>query len=1579
MKRITSILLMLSALLITQATKAQQKDSTITAIYTDFKNYWSTSTKTNNTLYPDTSHNLLAFTFRGKTYSTGVNDNMLTTKLGSSNYSAQVYKSLPVSNISGKTIGNDNTLTFALKDDGDSTKAAYHSPYPVIHIADVLTDGKNGLDLGTGVTNLPQGAHISFPVKNLSIKKEKDSVPDFVFTQIAQPTTNLPDTIFFFDANHNVVGNKKLVFWNAVSKLGTYKLDLYSLTPNMSCNTSIMNALYEQNGIRDIRMVAFLITEFGITDATTAAQVKGLQINPCGSSDQAFIAYNTNIIHFDVPIILTQPATQVACSTTSSSSVTFSVNAFSTSDMTYQWKKNGAAISGANSSSYTAAGLTLADTANAYSVTVTNSVGAITSDNAYVKYIILNQPSNLYLAVGSTATFTVGTSGATGYQWQKGNAKINNATTGTYLRTNISLNDAGSYTVNVGYDGGTCISNAALLTVENLPLITLPPSSQVFCSSATTTATFSVTAAKSVSALSYQWYKNGLAISGATAPLLNLTNLSFADTSSTYYVVLTNGVGSTTSNKVSVKYVILSQPSSLNLGVGATASFTVAAWGATAYQWQKANANISGASSAIYTKTNLALTDAGIYAAVVSYPGGNCTSNAAILTVQSLPSLTSQPVQQVLCSPSITTATFSVSVPQGISDFSYQWYKNGTAVTGATSSSYSPTGLTLADTANTYYVTVTNTVGTVKSNSAGFKYLITAQPLSQVVATGNSVSFSVGVSGVVSYLWQKNGVSISGATGSSYTLPVVNYSDAGNYTALVSYTGTTLTCTSNAAVLKPSIVLYSKASGNLTLPSTWGVAADGSGSSPVDFTRNEHTFVLANRSSLSTGSSLTIAGTVDVANGKLTLTPGTTLTAGRIIRSGSTGTILSSSSSNLSVTGISTPAYSGSSDLYFDAVNDTLHNLTIATTAAHTVTLHTALAITGGQTPGSVQVNGGGILATSDSLTLKSDINGTASIASSAGTINGKVTVEKFIHARRAWRLLSAPVSSTNAPSINAAWQEGAISSTDNPHPGFGTHITYGALSDGFDQNPQKSFSMKVYNSTTSSWVSVPATKTTAITSYPAYFIFIRGNRSYNITTTTNYTTPMTTVLRATGNVNQGTIAARPVAATGLTLVANPYASPVNFTKMVSAGSNVKARYRVWDPSLAGDKGTGAWVTVDGSTGTYKSIPPSSYVANTLEAGQGFFVETGDGKTAGSLLFTEAVKDATLSTTSADRIGGATTDTSLEVNLKLFNADTTTAIADGVLFHFGSAYNDSVDNDDAAKLGNTGENLSIREGSHLLTIDERTMPRKGDSLYLNFTNAPSASYQFEIVPSSLSSQSFVLYDKYLNSLSPISSSDTTRITFSINTAVAASKAADRFVLVVMNSKITNTVLPVTFTSIKATAKEKTVAVQWTVANESGILYYEVQKSTDGRSFTAAGNVAAKGASLYLFTDLSPLATGVNYYRVKSVGKNGEVHYTNIVTAQIETASASAPSSVSVYPNPLKGTAFTLTLTNMTAGSYTISVVDQNGAVQFSKQMAHSGGTASQKITLNHALAAGIYYIQLTSPTSITNRIKVIAL
>ena len=229
----------------------------------------------------------------------------------------------------------------------------------------------------------------------------------------------------------------------------------------------------------------------------------------------------------------------------------------------------------------------------------------------------------------------------------------------------------------------------------------------------------------------------------------------------------------------------------------------------------------------------------------------------------------------------------------------------------------------------------------------------------------------------------------------------------------------------------------------------------------------------------------------------------------------------------------------------------------------------------------------------------------------------------------------------------------------------------------------------------------------------------------------------------------------------------------------------------------------------------------------------------------------------------------------------------------------------------------------------------------------------------------------MLLDKYLNRLTAIVSGDTTRYNFSVNTSIAASKATDRFVIVIAKEK---SVLPVTFTKVNAYTKDKAVAVEWNVENETNISYYEVQKSANGTTFANAGTVNATGASMYTFTDETPV-NGINYYRIKSVGNAGDIRYTRIVNVTLSVANNS---SVNIYPNPLTGPSFMLKLTNMAAGTYTIQVTGTNGAMLYSKKISHGGGTASQKVTMSHSLAGGIYYLTLTPENGTSTIVKVVA-
>jgi hypothetical protein len=115
-----------------------------------------------------------------------------------------------------------------------------------------------------------------------------------------------------------------------------------------------------------------------------------------------------------------------------------------------------------------------------------------------------------------------------------------------------------------------------------------------------------------------------------------------------------------------------------------------------------------------------------------------------------------------------------------------QWHKNGAPITGATHSILSFSSIATSD-AGTYRVVATNPLGSVTSDDAtltiGSPPVITEQPVSQSVTQKSNVTFTVAASGTPAptFQWKKNGVVISGATSSSFTLKAVNKGDTGDY------------------------------------------------------------------------------------------------------------------------------------------------------------------------------------------------------------------------------------------------------------------------------------------------------------------------------------------------------------------------------------------------------------------------------------------------------------------------------------------------------------------------------------------------------------------------------------------------------------------------------------------------------------------------------------------------------------------------------------------------------------------------------------------------------------------------------
>ncbi|MBL9203217.1 MAG: immunoglobulin domain-containing protein [Opitutaceae bacterium] len=545
---------------------------------------------------------------------------------------------------------------------------------------------------------------------------------------------------------------------------------------------------------------------------------------------------------------------------------------------TLQWRKNGAPISGATSSTFVIASANTND-AGAYSVVATNSVGTATSPDevlvvnaapSNVSPTIQTQPaSSQSVQTGASASFSVVATGTPSptYQWRKNGSNLAGATSATLALTALATSDSGTYTVLVSNLAGSVVSSDAVLIVTELAPPGVAPSIQTQPASQTAQtgggASFSVVAS-GTPAPSYQWHKNGVSLAGATAATLAMTAVTTNDNAS-YTVVVSNTAGSVTSAPATLTVTnapqggaptIQTQPvPSQTAAIGGAANFAVAATGTPtpSYQWKKNGVDLAGATAATLVLAALTTNDNGTYTVLVSNFSGSVTSSPSVLTVTD-PGVGNPPpppppppppanvapqfTQHPIASQSVTagaTVVFSATA-SGLPDPELQWQKNGNAIAGATNSTLTLTGVAGSD-GGSYVLVATNIAGTATSNAGSLTVVaptappppppapppppppggansapvINLQPVSlQTVVAGNSASLSVLASGYPTpgYQWRKNGVPISGATGSTISISSLTAADAAVYSVVVSNAlGTAVSATATLVVHSRPVIV----------------------------------------------------------------------------------------------------------------------------------------------------------------------------------------------------------------------------------------------------------------------------------------------------------------------------------------------------------------------------------------------------------------------------------------------------------------------------------------------------------------------------------------------------------------------------------------------------------------------------------------------------------------------------------------------------------------------------------------------------------------------------------------------------
>lgn len=445
----------------------------------------------------------------------------------------------------------------------------------------------------------------------------------------------------------------------------------------------------------------------------------------------------------------------------------------------YSWTKDGQPIAG------TTATATVTQ-AGDYVVAVTQTAGCNVTEN---HTFILDYPSGFSITVAPNAGYSACTSSSAtlsitnftaqtpsgtvvmtdlgySYQWYLDGVPVPGATSQTLSIANASQN--GEYSLGITMpDFAMILSNDVIVNLT-IPAVTIS-SSSVLCEGGTVVLSSNV----SGGTYAYQWYKDNIAIPGATASTYT------ADAAGNYQLTLTGGSCLAQSNVLSLTVsgitVTSTSPNPDIILPGQTKTLTVSTnAGGAQYSWTKDGAPISGT-----TATATAAQDGEYTVEVTQTVGCNVTEEYTfVLDYPTGFTITVSPnAAYTACTSSNATlhiTSFIAQTPSGpvpMTDlgYSYQWYLNGTPVPGATGQTLSlgagaqngdySVSVTMPDFAAVFSNAVTINLGmpavTISSNS--------------VLCEGGTVMLSSNITGAgYTYQWYKDNAAIAGATSSTY-------------------------------------------------------------------------------------------------------------------------------------------------------------------------------------------------------------------------------------------------------------------------------------------------------------------------------------------------------------------------------------------------------------------------------------------------------------------------------------------------------------------------------------------------------------------------------------------------------------------------------------------------------------------------------------------------------------------------------------------------------------------------------------------------------------------------------------------
>jgi hypothetical protein len=188
-------------------------------------------------------------------------------------------------------------------------------------------------------------------------------------------------------------------------------------------------------------------------------------------------------------------------------------------------------------------------------------------------------------------------------------------------------------------------------------------------------------------------------------------------------------------------------------------------------------------------------------------------------------------------------------------------------------------------------------------------------------------------------------------------------------------------------------------------------------------------------------------------------------------------------------------------------------------------------------------------------------------------------------------------------------------------------------------------------------------------------------------------------------------------------------------------------------------------------------------------------------------------------------------------------------------------------------------------GSNNFTVKVEVISTSGSIVYAtldNLTISNQGTFCIQMFDTDLVSGTNIRYRIYFTSSAGISG---TRVINFDNFSIAS------------NQQI---ILPVTFMSFTASRVTNGNLLTWNVSGESNVNRYEVERSSNGKTYAFLEKVPASQLPTYTYVDGAPL-TGSNYYRIRAVDNDGKVKLSPVV--QVRSSTKGSTTVLRAYPSP----------------------------------------------------------------------------